>query len=199
MFRFYLNYLGMIFFCISCYSQKTKIDSAKNEEFSKLMGYGRDYKKNDSANHIDAQEFNLKVLTRDTLIGNKKYYPLILDSKYNLRTDTKYFFNYSFDGVFLVTIYKNKVSENKFLSFDNSNSDVMGTLFGRLELFQLVKQNELEYHFNYLQDPKSIEIYYMYGDKILIKNKDDKKIILILYYHDKFSSFQKQFEIPYDT
>jgi|GEM_PF-7101176 len=39
----------------------------------------------------------------------------------------------------------------------------------------------------------------MYGDKIVIKSKDDKEIKLILFYHDKFATFQNEFEIPYDT
>lgn len=198
MFKFLLNCSVIIFFCISCDAQKQKTDSIKYKEFSELMGYGRNYKKIDSINHIDAKEFNLQTLSKDTLINSKKYYPLSLNSKYNLRTDTKYFFNYNSNGVFLTTIYKNKITEDKFLSFDSSNSDIIGTLFGRLELFQLIKKNETEYSFNYIQNPKDIEIYYMFGDKILIKNRDHEKITLVLYYHDKFSSFQKEFEIPYD-
>ncbi len=73
------------------------------------------------------------------------------------------------------------------------------TLYGRFEFFQLVKQSDSEYRFQYIQDPYQIELYYMYGDKIVIKSKDDKEIKLILFYHDKFATFQKEFEIPYDT
>lgn len=39
----------------------------------------------------------------------------------------------------------------------------------------------------------------MYGDKIVVKHKDDKKINLLLYYHDKYSAFCKEIEIPYNT
>lgn len=202
MYRNFFVCLIFSVFCSSCVAQKKEKNTASNIEkrdFLELMGYGRDYKKNDSLNHIDAHEFNIKVLPKDTLINGKRYYPLILDSKYNLRTDTKYYLSYNSKGILLFTWYENKGSEIKFLNFDNTDSDIIGTLFGRMDLFQLIRKKEKDYEFNYIQDPRNIEIYHMYGDKVEVKKRDDKKITLILYYHDKFSTFQKEFTVFYDN
>ena len=185
--------LLIILFFNSCHSQ------IKDDNLINLKERLSHFSKRDSINHLDVIDFNLKVIKKDTIINHKKFFTLRLDSKSNLVNNIKYFLNYNKEGIFINTILNNESQERILLRFDNLPSDMIPTLYGRFEFFQLVKQSDSEYRFQYIQDPYQIELYYMYGDKIVIKSKDDKEIKLILFYHDKFATFQKEFEIPYDT
>lgn len=188
-----IYFVLIMFIFNSCHSQ------IKNQDLSTFKKGLGNFSKKDSANHFDAINFNLSILKNDTIINHKKFYPLKLQSEFNLRNNIKYYLNYNKEGISIYSILNNNSQERYFLRFDNNPSDMITTLYGRFEFFQLVKQDDFEYNFQYIQNPYQIELYYMYGDKIIIKSKDDKKITLVLFYHDKFDSFQKEIEIPYES
>lgn|GEM_PF-6968737 len=95
-------------------------------------------------------DFNLKVIKKDTIINHKKFFTLKLDSKSNLVNNIKYFLNYNKEGIFINTILNNESQERILLRFDNLPSDMIPTLYGRFEFFQLVKQSDSEYRFQYI-------------------------------------------------